>query len=146
MLIAVDGCGASGKSTLARRFAQWSGNSQIVQMDDFYRPASTREEGVDVSPIGSLFDWQRLEREVLRPLSTGLCVRYQRYDWDTDALAEWHDISPTGLVIIEGVYSARLELAACYALILWVETPENERLSRGIARDGEAARDLWQNV
>jgi uridine kinase len=143
--IAVDGCGGAGKSTFARKLARWAGDAQIVAMDDFYKPASRREKSLDVSLVGSLFDWQRLEREVLRPRSSGVAGRYQRYDWASDKLAEWHDLAPTGLVIVEGVYTARLELAAYYSFIFWVEAPREERLRRGIARNGQASHDRWQN-
>ena len=54
------------------------------------------------------------------------------------------EVSPHGVVIVEGVYSSRRELASLYDLRIWVECPRELRLSRGLARDGETARKLWE--
>ena len=56
---------------------------------------------------------------------------------------EWHDVSTGGIVIIEGVFSIRNELASFYDVRIWVETPEGVCLERGYARDGEEGRELW---
>jgi len=61
-------------------------------------------------------------------------ARYQRYDWDSERVAEWHSIEPGGLVLLEGVSS-------------WpcgVETPPDERRRRALARDGERMREQWR--
>jgi uridine kinase len=84
-----------------------------------------------------------LREEVLALLRAGHRARYQRYDWPSDALAEWHDV-PHGIVIIEGVYSTRVELRQFYHLTVWVECPRPVRLARGIERDGETARRRWE--
>jgi len=84
-----------------------------------------------------------LREEVLALLRAGHRARYQRYDWPSDALAEWHDV-PHGNVIIEGVYSTRVELRQFYHLTVWVECPRPVRLARGIERDGETARRRWE--
>ena len=146
-LIAIDGCGAAGKTTFARKLAQQFRHAQIVPMDDFYQPSADQNIAADNgSPIGSLFDWQRLEQQVLSPLSKGLPGRYQRYDWHAHALAEWQEVPAAGVIIVEGVYSARRELADYYSHIIWIETPAKERLRRGIARDGEKSRGRWEGV
>lgn len=38
LLIAIDGCGGAGKSTAATELAFKLGDSQIVHIDDFYKP------------------------------------------------------------------------------------------------------------
>ena len=95
---------------------------------------------IDVAPYDT---WRRLRDEVLGPLRAGQVARYQRYDWSSDALAEWHDV-PQGIVIVEGVYSTRLELEQFYDLTVWVECPRSICLARGVERDGEAARRKWE--
>lgn len=96
-------------------------------------------------PVGADVDWQRMRRQVLAPLSQDREGRYQRYDWDTDTLAEWHTVPVGGVVIVEGVYSIRDELAKQYDVTIWVDCPRETRLSRGLDRDGEGARDMWVN-
>lgn len=115
-------------------------------MDDFYLPSSQR---IPLPPtqkkIGADYDWKRLFRQVLKPLSEGMEARYQRYDWDKDALTEWQVVPSLGLVIIEGMYSTRIELAGLYDFTIWVECPRDRRLERGLERDGEEARQMWED-
>lgn len=147
-VVGIDGCGGAGKSWLATevRVALASRGREIsdVHMDDFYLPSALRSGTAAFDVVGSAFDWPRLRDEVLAPLRAGRVARYQRYDWPRDALAEWHDV-PRGIVIVEGVYSTRVELAQFYDLTVWVECPRAVRLARGIQRDGEASRHKWEN-
>jgi uridine kinase len=99
---------------------------------------------VDTEGIGESFDWKRLRDQVLAPLKQEAPARYQRYDWDRDALAEWHDVPAGGIVIVEGIYTTRKELWRQYDFRVWVDSPRSIRLSRGIARDGESVRHVWE--
>lgn len=80
---------------------------------------------------------------MIEPLSAGRIARYQRYDWATGALAEWHELEPASVVIIEGVTAARREWRSSLAFILWIETPRAERLRRGLECDGPEALGDW---
>lgn len=143
VLIGIDGCGGSGKSTLARALVAASPSEvTMVQMDDFYKPSAERPSGLN-KQIGGNFDWERVRDSVLIPLSKGEVARYQRYDWPSDSLAEWHEILPGKIVVVEGVYSTRNEIRDFYSFRTFVECPQEVRLERGLARDGESARDKW---
>jgi uridine kinase len=146
LIIGIDGCGGSGKSTLADNLKEHCSNVTIVHMDDFYFPSS---QIINTHPtkklIGSDFDWKRILKQVLQPLSQDIEGHFQRYNWETDNLAEWHTVPIGGIVIIEGVYSIRRELAEKYDFTIWVDCPRELRLSRGLKRDGEEARDKWEN-
>lgn len=146
LIIGIDGCGGAGKSTLANKIKSKFSTVAIVHMDDFYLPSSqiVNEHPTNKS-IGADFDWKRLLQEVLDPISNGIEGCYKRYDWETDSLAETHTVPAIGIVIIEGVYATRQELAEMYDLKIWVNCPRETRIKRGIARDGEAARDMWEN-
>ncbi|PEA44686.1 uridine kinase family protein [Bacillus wiedmannii] len=146
LIIGIDGCGGAGKSTLANKIKSKFATVTIVHMDDFYLPSSQiiNEHPMNKS-IGADFDWKRLLQEVLDPISNGIEGCYKRYDWETDSLAETHTVPAIGIVIIEGVYAARQELAEMYDLKIWVNCPRETRIKRGIARDGETARDMWEN-
>lgn len=144
MIIGIDGCGGSGKSTLAAKLQKENSNVTVVHMDDFYHLTSL-QPGKQSKSIGADVDWKRVLNQVLAPLSQDIKGNYQRYDWNTDTLAEWHTVPVGGIVIIEGVYSTRRELAGKYDLKIWVECPREIRLTRGLERDGEEARDTWEN-
>ncbi|KAB2459876.1 AAA family ATPase [Bacillus sp. CH126_4D] len=146
LIIGIDGCGGAGKSTLANKIKSKFSTVTIVHMDDFYLPSSqiVNEHPTNKS-IGADFDWKRLLQEVLDPISNSIEGCYKRYDWETDSLVESHTVPVNGIVIIEGVYATRQELAEMYDLKIWVNCPRETRIKRGIARDGEAARDMWEN-
>ncbi|MGG0301544.1 AAA family ATPase [Bacillus albus] len=146
LIIGIDGCGGAGKSTLANKIKNKFSTVTIVHMDDFYLPsAQIVNEHPTNKLIGADFDWKRLLQEVLDPISNGIEGCYKRYDWETDSLAEFHTVPTNGIVIIEGVYATRQELTEMYDLKIWVNCPRETRIKRGIARDGEAARDMWEN-
>lgn len=144
-LASIDGPGGAGKSTVAHALAaacQW----RLVQVDDFYKPSAERALGTaGVRPLGVDFDLARLERQVLEPLFHGRAARYQRYDWERDALGESVELLPGDVVLVEGVYSGMACYRARYACRVWVECSRETRLRRGLARDGEAARARWAN-
>jgi len=143
LLVGVDGAGASGKSTLARHLASQLG-SALVHVDDFYQPSRKRFQGpVGERPVGADYDRARLAREVLTPLRAGLPAGYRRYDWIVDALEPEPTIAEGPRVVVEGVYATSEPLRAFYDVTLWVECPREERLERGLARDGAAAKPRW---
>lgn len=146
LLIGIDGCGGSGKSTIADKIKEIFENTTIVHMDDFYYPSDKILKGLpQEKPIGSDFDWSRLYQQVILPIKEDKEGKYQRYDWNADELAEWYSVPTGGIVIIEGVYAMRKELFDLYNITIWVDCPRKVRLSRGIERDGENARDMWEN-
>lgn len=146
ILIAIDGGGGAGKSTLAQKLKEVdTENVSVIHMDDFYKPSEQRKHVSD-SEIGGNWDCERVKTQVLEPLSTNQAARYQRYDWVEDKLAEIHDIPSGHVVIVEGCYSLLDSLRPFYQFKIWVQSPREVRLSRGIERDGEEQRHLWENL
>ena len=126
LLVGVDGRGGAGKSTFATTLG-----GTCVHMDDFV-----------FEPWG-WFDFERVRAQVLDPLLRDEPAVYQRYDWDARCLIEWHTVAPGGVVVVEGVAALDLRLRDAYDLRVWVDTPLAVCLSRGLERDGQAARPLW---
>ena len=134
IIIVIDGYGGSGKSTLANALASRVQDASIVRTDDFARPTVPG------------WEWRRMQDQVLNPIQRDRPGRYQRHDWATDRLAEWHEVPVGGTVIIEGVSSMRRELDKYWDLGIWVSCSYESRLARGILRDGEAKRRQWVEV
>lgn len=146
LVIGIDGCGGSGKSTFADNIKKECSNVTIVHMDDFYLPSI---QIIKTHPtkklVGADVDWKRVLNQVLIPISQEKEGNYQRYDWETDELAEWQTVPVGGIVIIESVYSIRKELTDKYDFRIWIECPRETRLRRGLDRDGEEAHVMWEN-
>ena len=148
VLVAIDGPGGSGKSVLAQSVSRATAAAgtpvSVDGVDDFFLPSEQRLPGAPAEkPIGTDFDWGRLRDQVLAPLRRGEPARYDRHDWKRDALVATCEVPPGRVVIVEGVYASRCELAEFYDLRVWVECPREIRLARGLARDGEGARQRW---
>jgi uridine kinase len=134
LVIAIDGYGGSGKSTVARNLAGVLSQTTIVRTDDFARPNTPS------------WDWPRLKEQVLDQINRDQPGRYQRYDWNEDRLAEWHTVPTGGVLIVEGVSSMRRELGEYWDYAIWVACSYELRLRRGIERDGASMRSQWIDV
>ncbi|MEO6885449.1 MAG: uridine kinase [Jatrophihabitantaceae bacterium] len=131
VFVGIDGPGAAGKSTFAARMAQAVPRAMIVAVDDFSGPRFAE------------WDWLRFCEQVVTPLKAGDPARYQRWDWDSDAGAEWHELEPGTVVLVEGVSSTRSEVGSPWASRIWVDTPAEVRLERALQRDGQALMSKW---
>jgi uridine kinase len=128
-IVAVDGPGGAGKSSFAQWLAQL--DARIIHTDDF---ASGE------NPINW---WPHLLELVLEPLAAGRPARYQptaRGGKERQPI----QVDPTGIVILEGVTASREAFQPYLTYSIWIETPRDLRLQRGIERDGGEARAQWE--
>lgn len=136
-LVAVDGHAGAGKSTFAGRVADavrdTGATVGLLHTDDLL------EGWVDLDTY-----WPRLDAWVLDPLRRGEPGAYRAYDWHARRFGdEARPVPVTDVLVIEGVACGRSQVRGALSLLLWVEAPEELRLRRGIARDGEAMRPEW---
>jgi uridine kinase len=131
-VVAIDGPAGSGKSTLAARLAPLV-EAPVIHMDDLF-------PGWDgLAASGHLLrDW------VLEPLSRKEPARYHRYDWHREAYADWVDVPSSRTLIVEGCGSGSLAGRRYLSMLIWVDAPQDVRMARGIARDGETFRPHWE--
>jgi uridine kinase len=129
-IVAIDGQGGSGKSSLARLLARELG-APIVQTDDF----ASWENPVDW--------WPDLLDKALVPLAAGRTARYTPTDWGGPAKTEVV-VRPVDIVLLEGVTASREAFRPYLAFSVWIETPRELRLRRGLERDGSDARAAWE--
>jgi uridine kinase len=134
-LVGIDGGGGAGKSTLARAVAAAGGAIRVVHLDDFFLTTVGGPESVDV---------ERLRREALDPLLRGEPARFRRFEWWGEHLPDEHVVEPGRVVVVEGVFTLQQALRPLFHVTAWVETDEALRLERGLERDGENARELWE--
>ena len=131
--IGVDGFGAAGKSTLAKRIAAELPRAQIIEVDDFARTG--------------LPGWDRdlFTAQVLEPLQAGRPARYQRWDLVADAALGWVEV-PSGVpVVVEGVSATDQRVPVPWDVTMWVTLPARVRRRRILARDEDPALlELWR--
>ena len=98
-VVAVDGRGGGGKTTLASRLAECVPGSAVVGTDD-------------IAWNHSIFDWaEPLIDGVLRPYRAGSAVAYRPPGWVRHGRAGAVEVADTvRLLIIEGVGASRTEL------------------------------------
>jgi len=159
LVIAVDGRGGAGKSTIAAAVAaqlpaaqlsaaqlsaaQLSAARQtaaLVHTDDFFRPGASGAAS-PARPLAGYYDWRRLRTEALGPLRAGQPATFRRYDWDRDQLGGPVTVPPGPVVLLEGVLSAAPELAGLVDRTVLVDIPDAERLRRLRARISPADWD-----
>ncbi len=141
-VIAVDGHSAAGKSTFAQLVATRFG-AALVAGDDFYRVMDPVERAGLSTAEGAdrYYDWQRMRDEAVIPLRAGHKARYRPYDWDQNAMSsDVRVISPAEVVVLEGLFVARPELAAYVDINIVVETSAAARHDRQ-ARRADASPD-----
>lgn len=124
LFIAIDGRGGSGKTTLAALLMKKL-NAQLIQTDDF-------------ASWDNPYDWSQLLIErVFEPIKNGAkTLNYPRSKWWENHQPEpVVDQAVTDIMILEGVSSLRKEFRDYISIGIFVNTPREICLQRGIERD-----------
>ena len=150
VVVALDGPSGAGKSTLAGALALRT-RCVVVESDRFYSPDLGREappgEWSDAEVAARVIDWRRLRAEVLEPLRAGRPARFAPFDWAAydGSPARPQTLGPAPVIVLEGVYSARPELADLVDLSVYVGAEPAERQTRLDTRpDAAAWREFWE--
>lgn len=142
-LVCVDGPAGSGKTTLAAALHRGF-------RDTLRRPGAAADPArVRMIHMDNLFEgWDGLESGMARlaagvvvPLRSGEPGRYRRYDWHRLAFAEERVVEPVDVLLVEGVGSGGSAYDDAITSLMWVDTPADVRLRRGLSRDGEQMRE-----
>jgi uridine kinase len=129
-ILAVDGRGASGKTTFAARLARVL-NASVVHSDD-------------VAWHHSFFDWWPLMLEqIIMPFRAGKAIDWKPESWTTRGREGSIIVPKSSILILEGVGVSRRELSDWVSLPIWIETDLQIAEARGLERDGPEGRDLW---
>jgi uridine kinase len=148
IVVALDGRSGAGKSTIAPVLAS-EVDGVVVDGDDFYAGGSGEMwDGMAAAQkVDHVIDWQR-QRPVLEALRRGEAIGYHPYDWEDDdndgAAPHLVTVDPAPVVILDGVYSARPELADLVDLTVLILIPDDIRRAQLLARNGEDYRRDWE--
>jgi uridine kinase len=131
-LVCLDGPAGSGKTTWAAAIAALAHGALVVHMDDLF-PGWSGLPRVDEQLHGLLI-----------PLAEGRPGSYRRYDWLAGEFTETVTVDPAPLLLLEGVGSGASRYEELRTALVWVEAPHDERMRRGIERDGDAFAPYWE--
>lgn len=132
LVIAIDGHGASGKSTIAAALAEIL-DASVVHTDDFFRwPSGVgADRSTPDDPLGCYYNAARLRAETLEPLRQGRRTTFRRLDRSRNETLETEvTVEPRDVLFVEGVFSAAPQLADLVDRAIFVDTPESERVRR----------------
>ncbi|QCB95472.1 uridine kinase [Cellulomonas shaoxiangyii] len=144
-LLAVDGIGASGKSTFAAALAGHVRTRPVVLLhaDDFFHPAAVRHARGRFSPEGfwlDTYDYDALVSWALGPLCRGGTGLYRRASFDRDTgAATCPDVEQApedALVVVEGTFLHRDELATFWDASVYLDVPTDVAERRMRQRGG----------
>jgi len=149
VLVALDGRSATGKSTMAAALAHLL-DATVVEGDDFYAGGSDAEwrARTPARRVALCIDWQRMRAQALEPLLAGRPASWHPFDWESGAGLAQHTIScePAPVLVLDGVYSGRPELADLVDVAVLLRLPEAQRLRRLATREGDAFMADWHRL
>ena len=121
MILLIDGRSGSGKTELANLL-----QAEVLHLDDVY------------PGWGGLRAASELLPTILRER------RWQRYDWATGSLAEWHELGD-GDIVVEGCGALSRASRAVADFGIWVQHPSASRKERALRREPHFAShwDEW---
>ncbi len=141
--ICVDGRGASGKTTLAQFLLAARPGWNVVHGDDYFEPHD------DPITWGD-FNETRFDTDVLTPIRAGdRRIPVRPFDFPKGQVGPERLLSIGLGLLVERWFG--LTLDAPWDIGIWVETPPEVCLARGLARDGahalgDRARLAWETV
>lgn len=145
-IIAIDGGGGAGKTTFANHLQKEIAGSCVVHVDDFYRPPQLRTPLVSTNVMNPNFDWDRLRTLILEAVKNDQDIRYQLYDFEAGTLSgKIISVPRDATIIVEGVWSLQKAFVNMYDYRIWLEAPAALRLERGVSREGEGMRQVWEH-
>lgn len=128
LTLAIDGCCAAGKTTLALRLQQRYG-CPVFHADDYFLQPHQRTPQ-RLSQAGGNMDRERLLQEVLLPLSRGKDVVFRRFDCSAMALRPPVRVPYVPFQIVEGTYCMHPELAPYYTASVFLHISPAEQRRR----------------
>lgn len=122
-VVGVDGWSGAGKTGFARRLAAEL-SAPCISTDDLVPGWDGLRASLDLVAGG-----------ILAPVARGEPGRWQRFDWVAQRPAEWVEVPPGDVLVVEGCCTGVPPIAGYLSYLIWLEAPDAERLRRLRARE-----------
>lgn len=155
IVIALDGPSGAGKSTIAAGLTDRL-PAIVVPTDDFFAADITTagwEARTAAERARDAIDWRRMRRSALEPLLASQPANWHPFDFAAGTRADGtyamalkpvrRESAP--VIILDGTYSARPELADVIDLSVLIEASASIRLTRLAAREDPAFLAAWHD-
>jgi uridine kinase len=145
--VGIDGVSGAGKTTFADDLAPVLAalGRPVVRasVDGWHHPRAVRHRRGRHDPEGfwlDSYDYARLRAELLDPFGPDGDHRYRPaiHDVDTDASLDepLRPAPPDAVLVVDGIFLQRAELAGCFELVVFLEAPFEATYARMAVRDG----------
>lgn len=149
-LIAITGGSGSGKTYVAKLIQEkLNKNNQtttLISLDDYYKtkPKEILEKDYNFDNPKAL-DLELLKNH-LKELHQNKIIKKPIYDFKTSSRKGYENLSPSDIIIIEGLFSLNNLLVDEVDLMIYIQVDENIMLQRRIKRDIENRGQTKQEV
>lgn len=139
-VIAIDGRAGAGKTTFANELAlalSLRRKVSVIHLDEIYA-------GWELALTENLTE--SLSR-IMTTISAGELVTFPIYNWTRHQFDSTREISPSDLIIIEGVGSCQRVVRDKALATIWLDIDQETGLERVLGRDGSSIVDqmnIWQ--
>lgn len=144
--VGIDGPSAAGKTVLADEIAailRENGHHVIrATIDGFHHPRAIRTRRGDYCPHGyyqDSFDFDAVRQWLLKPLGMAGDLNYRTAVFDfrneNDVESETLSAPPDAILIFDGVFLHRPEIADCWDVSVYIDCGFDEVLKRALKRD-----------
>ncbi|BCW68599.1 hypothetical protein NicSoilB4_33620 [Arthrobacter sp. NicSoilB4] len=135
VIIAIDGRSGAGKTTLAIELAarlREHHKVSLFHLEDIYPGWNGLAAGIE-----------RYASTVLAPLHRGEPAEWVSWDWNAHYDGDTRTTLPAEIVLVEGVGAAAEAARPYLSAVIWADSPEQDRRSRALARDGDSYEPYW---
>ncbi len=140
-VIGIDGCCASGKTTLASLLSKQFG-AQVIHMDNFFLPLELRTEKRFLEAGGNVH-YERFSSEVAAKIKSKKDFEYGVFSCKEMRIIGKNAVTAEKPIIIEGAYALHPQIGDIYDLSVFVKVSPETQLKRIAARNGESALDAF---
>lgn len=149
-IIAVDGGSGAGKSVLAEEWKIFDPSARTLILDDFLinTPDEVIAKRTARENFEKCFDTGYIENHILKPLRDGKTAVFTVSNPESENYLKEFTLKPEVIIVVEGVYSHRMEWRGYFDFRIWLDLDAAKRLERMKKRSANTEMQMlcWQRT